>query len=460
MDCRILMQAEKHLFANTAILGRFLRNRAAERLFKSGSREASVALAGAVETGHPESDAIFQRLLLLQHGNQPVMHSALWNYWKSRRFDELLKRTRSSETLQPVLLKALEAMPENDWGNGMVFMLWSIVERDDIAEKIEALGRHAPALEMDALFGLVRGNPQRYLDLEDPDFSIFEKAWLAASGAQRQRISTTVLKSQDPRLILAYDHAVRDEHDPQLVIDALKLCGDHDALLDRLHGLPFTSALEVIAFWEESGGRPKSPSKKAVVEAAVALYRELPGLLPDSRQPRSSCPPGTMDIFSFWTERYRSDELLKQDLSSPDPFRRAGALFSGVQRGSVPRNTLQEISLNGTWPEKLALYYLFTVPDASSRQEHVCWLQPQDNITAGILTTRLPGSLEESSLLAERIHAVAVPDGQSLQLQRKLLQLLRILQGYFLRGLITVDSNDDATEKNAVETEDMADAEW
>jgi len=448
------MQAEKHLFATTPLLGGILRKRAVERLFSARSRAGAVALAGAVEEGHPEADAIFHRLLLLRHSSQPVMHSAVWNYWKASRFEELLKRLHASATLQPDLLQALEAMPENDWGNGLLFMLWSLLDRDDIADKIEASGRHAPALEMDALFGLVRGNPGRYLDLEDPDYSIFEKAWLAASGAQRQRISTTVLKSQDPRLVAAYDHAVKEGHDPQLVIEALKLCGDHDALLDRLHGLPFTSALEVIAFWEEGGGRPKSLSKKAVVEQSVALYRELAELLPESR------PPGTRDIFSFWTQRYRSDELLQQDLSSPDPFMRAGALFSAAQRGLVPRNRMQEISLNGTWPEKLALQYLFTVPDASSRQEHVCWLQPQENIVAAILTTRLPGSLEESTLLDERVHAGAGLADQSAQLQRKLLHLLRLLQGYFLRGLITVDSNDDATEKNAVETEDLTDVEW
>ena len=451
------MQAEKHLFATTPILGTILRKKAVERLFSSGSREAAVALAGAVEKAHPEADAIINRLLLLLHSSQPVMHSALWNYWKASRFEELLKRMQASATLMSDLLQALEAMPENDWGNGMAFMLWSIVDRDDIADTIDASGRHAPALEMDALFGLVRGNPGRYLDLEDPDYSIFEKTWLAASSAQRQRISTTVLKSQDPRLVAAYDHAVKEGHDPQLVIEALKLCGDHDALLDRLHGLPFTCALEVIAFWEESDGRPKTPSKKVVVEAVVPLYRELAGLLPQSRP---SGPPGTRDIFSFWTERYRTDELLQQDLASPDPFRRAGALFSGAQRGVIPRNRLQEISLNGTWPEKLALQYLFTVPDASSRQEHVCWLQPQNNIVAAILTTRLPGSLEESSSLAGGVHAGAGAADQSAQLQRKLLQLLGVLQGYFLRGLITVDSNDDATEKNAVETEELTDAVW
>lgn len=451
------MQAEKHLFATTPLLGSILRKRAVKHLFSSNSREAALKLAGAVEEGHPEADAIFRRLLLLQHSSHPVMHSALWNSWKASRFEELLKRMHASDTLQTDLFQAIVAMPEDDWGNGMAFMLWSIVERDDIAEKIEANGRHAPALEMDALFGLVRGNPGRYLDLEDPDYSIFEKAWLAASGAQRQRISTTVLKSQDPRLVAAYDHAVKEGHDPQLVIEALKLCGDHDALLDRLHGLPFTSALSVIAFWEEGGGRPKTPSKKAVVEAAVALYRELARLLPQSRP---SAPPGTRDIFSFWTERYRSDELLQQDHASPDPFRRAGALFAVVQRGLIPRNRLQEIALNGTWPEKLALQYLFTVPEAGSRQEHVSWLQPQDNIVASILTTRLPGSLEESSLLAERVYALAEAADQSAELQRKLLQLLGVLQGYFLRGLITVDSNDDAAEKNAVETEELTDAEW
>jgi len=126
----------------------------------------------------------------------------------------------------------------------------------------------------------------------------------------------------------------------------------------------------------------------------------------------------------------------------------------------IPRNRLQEIALNGTWPEKLALHYLFTVPDANSRQEHLCWLQPQENIVAAILTTRLPGSLEESTLLDERVHAGVGAAEQSAELQRKLLQLLILLQGYFLRGLITVDSNDDATEKNAVETEELMGVEW
>ena len=454
------MQAEKHLFATTPLLGALLRKRAVERLFSGNSREAALELAGAVEGGHPEADAIFRRLLLLRHADGPVMHGALWNYWKSRRFEEPLKRTHASEALRQDMLEAIEAMPETDWGNGMVFTLWSLFERDDIAEKIEARGRHAPALEMDALFGLARGTPQRYLSLEDPDFSVFEKAWLAASSAQRQRISTTVLRSQNPRLVAAYDHAVREGHDPQLVTEALKLCGDHDALLDRLYGLPFTSALEVVAFWEEGGGRPKNPSGKAVVEAAVALYRELPELLPESRPPQPSRPPGTRDIFSFWTERYGSGELLEQDLSSPDPFRRAGALFAGAQRGSVPRSRLQEIALNGTWPEKLALHYLVTVPEAGSRKEHVCWLRPQDSIVAGILATRLPGSPEESSMLMDRLHTGAGPDDRSAELQRKLLQLLGLLQGYFLRGLITVDGSDDATEKTAVEAEDMTDMEW
>ena len=108
------MQAEKHLFATTPILGTILRKKAVERLFSSGSREAAVALAGAVEKAHPEADAIINRLLLLQHSSQPVMHSALWNYWKASRFEELLKRMQASATLMSDLLQALEAMPEND----------------------------------------------------------------------------------------------------------------------------------------------------------------------------------------------------------------------------------------------------------------------------------------------------------------------------------------------------------
>ncbi|MBN1929825.1 MAG: hypothetical protein JW764_09830 [Chlorobiaceae bacterium] len=446
------MQAEKHLFSTNPLMGRFLRNRAVERLFASHDREAAVVLAGAVEKNHPEADELFLRLLNLRNDSEPVMHAALWNYWKSRRFEELLKRTQTSEALQAELLQALEAMPQSDWGSGLLFALWSQLDRDDIADMIEAQGRHAPALEMDALFGMVRGKPERYLNLEDPDYSIFEKAWLAASSVQRQRVSLTVLNSQKPRLIAAYDHAVRDEHDPQLIIEALKLCGDHDALFERLQGLPFNAALEVIAFWAESGGRPKAPAKAAIVEQAVALYREVARLLPESR---SSALPGTREIFSFWTERYQSDESIRRDLSSPDPFRRAGALYCGAQRDLIPRSQIREVSVNGTWPEKLAVQYLFNAPDASSRNEHVVWLRPQDNVVAGILSMRLPGTLEESSRLADQFRSASAED-----YQHKLLQLLTLLQSYFLRGLITVDSSDDATESNAVETEEVTDVEW
>jgi len=449
------MHAEQHLFSTTPVVGRFLRKRALERLFASGSREAGVALAEAVEKGHPEADDMFFRLLQLRHDRQPVMHTAVWNYWKSRRFAELQKRMQTSASLQADLLQALEIMPHDDWGTGLLFSLWNQLDRDDIAALIESQHRHAPALEMDALFGLVRGKPERYLDLEDPDYSIFEKAWLAASSVMRQRISLTVLNTEQSRLVRAYDHAVREEHDPQLVIEALKLCGDHDMLFDRLQGLPFNGALEVIAFWAEGDGRPKTPAKAAIVEQAVMLYRELADLLPASRM---AAPSGTRDICSFWTDRYQTNESIQEELSHPDPFRRAGALYCGVQRGLVPRDRAQEIALNGTWPEKLALQYLFTAPGAEARNEHVEWLRPQDNIVAGILSMRLPGTLEESSLLADKLKAAT---GQgSEDYRHKLLQMLALLQGYFLRGLITVDSSDDATESNAVETEDLVDVEW
>ncbi len=424
-----------------------------QRLFASKSREATVALAEAVEKGHPEADEIFRRLLNLRHEREPVMHTALWNYWKSRRFEELLKRAQEeSELLESDMLQALEAMPESDWGSGLLFALWSQLDRDDIAAIIETQSRHAPALEMDALFGLVCGKPERYLHLEDPDYSIFEKTWLAASSAQRQRISLTVLNSQQSRLIAAYDHAVRDEHDPHLVIEALKLCGDHDALFERLHGLPFNGVLEVIAFWAERGGRPNALAKAAIVEQAVQLYREVAEQLSESRPPSLS---GTREIFGFWTERYQTDESIRHDLASPDPFRRAGALYCGAQRDLIPYSQIREISVNGTWPEKLAVQYLFNAPDNSAHNEHVLWLRPQNNVVASILSMRLPGTLEESSQLADQLQ-----NASGERYQHKLLQLLTLFQSHFLRGLITVDSSDDATESNAVETEEVTDVEW
>jgi hypothetical protein len=452
------MQAEQHLFSTTPVLGRVLRNRAVERLFAAGSREAALLLAGAVEKEHPEGEEIFRRLLLLRHDTAPEMHHALWNHWKSGRFETLLKRVSPSGSWHSEFRQALVAMPASDWGNALLFMLWSLSDDDGIAEMIESdKRRHAPALEMDALFGLVRGKPERYLSLEDADFSIFEKAWLLASAVQKQRISLAVLNSRNARLVMAYDQAVREGRDPHLVIEALRLSGDHDALLDRLEGLPFSRSIEVVAFWAASGSRPVTPARRAVVERAVALYRELAAHLPVET---SSPLPGTKDLFSFWNEQYRSDDSIQRDLEHPDPFRRAGALFAGARRGMVLRGRMQALAVNGSWPEKLALHHLFSVPDVKAPGEHVLWLRPPESLAGRMLATLLPGSPDDRLLFGELLERVSAEDERSVAFQHTLFRLFTLMQGYFLRGHITVDRNDDATEANAVETEDIADVQW
>lgn len=450
--------AKKHLFASTPILGKHLRSKAIDVLFESDSKEAARALAGAIGPEHPEGATICHRLLTLRHDVTPEMHRAVWRYWKSRNFTGLVSRIQASDSLRQDLFEALEAMPHEDEVNNTMFSLWNMLDDESLGDLIAKQRRHAPSLETDALFGLARGEEQRYLDLEDPDLSIFEKLWLTASARQRNRISETVMRSRNARLIKAYEYVSLEARNPKLVLDALKAAGNHDALFDCLNGMPFSAALELLDFWARSGERPHEPSKKATLDKAVELYEELATLTPT---PHSGAPEGTWELLDFWQERFRSEEAVTEALDSPDPFTRAGALYAAIATGTVGREKLRDVAKNGSWPEKLAVQ-LHHAPKAAGekKQAHVCWLRAQTSIEARMLATVLPGSVEESRYFQEALQTGREETDLSAMQERKLLQILTLLQGCFLRGVITVDGNDDATERGALETEDAAEVQW
>lgn len=452
-----LEQAKKRLFNGTFLLGRSRRGKAVDALFAFGSAEAAVVLVDAVGREHPEADGILSRLLTIDSKAKHEMHAAVWAFWKRQRYATLLNKARSSEALRNVLYDALRVMPRDDEGNRTVFALWHRLDDKVLAEMISNQSRHAPGLEMDALFGLAQGDAERYLVLEDPDCSIFEKAYIMASDEQKRRINSTVLKNLDPRLVKAYVLAGAGGHEQELVLEALKISGDQDGLFEQVRGMTLQNMLELVAYWEHTGNLPDDSSRKKTVERAVALYRELCSL---NFKASDEVPAGTTDMIHFWEKREVSDEKLQAELGCDDPMVRAGAIYISAKRGRISQSRLRDIARTGSWLEKLAARLYLPGEFPEKEYEHVVWLRKNDRIDARIFNAVIPGTIDDSQFFLDSMRVLGESEDASDKMLFTLLAILTTFQGHFLRGIVTLDENDDATQKGAVETEDAPGIEW
>lgn len=428
-----------------------------EHLLSSHTRTGGMVLAEAVEQDHPEADTILSRLFRLRSVESAQMIAGAWNYWKQHRYAAVIRRVQNSVALRKEFLEAVAAMPLNEEGDSTVFMLWKLLDDQAIGSIIEEQQRRAPDLELDALFGLAMGDAGRYLELDDTDHLIFGKVWHSASSEQRRRIGTTVFASRNPSLIAAFDDTAGNDRNLALILETLKSSGDHDTLFNRLHGLPFTRALELLDYWEHDGGCPVEPSARETVAKALEIYRELLSMPVPAE---TGVPEGTRPLLDFWQSIRHNDGQLGEALAAADPFIRAGALYSAGQQGLIPCKQLLDVALNGTWPEKLVARFL--VPEAvpESGKEHVCWLTDRQNLEARMMAIRLPGSIDDYHYFLDQLDKSDRSATPEIMRQRALLRILTIMQRHFLRGVITVDDSDDAPEGSAVETEDALDVTW
>lgn len=447
----------KALFNNAAFLGKFRREKAMERLLAENSRIAGVFLAEAVEEGHPEADTILGRLFQLRSDKFALTIAAAWNYWKQSRFTAVVRSVLRSDRLKRELLETLTHLPCGAENDSVVFMLWKLLDEEAIGDIIEKQKRRAPDLELDALFGLVRGDARRYLELDDPEYLIFVKLWHSATASQRSRIGTTVFESRNPHLIGAYDSVVGKEQNPLLILDVLKNAGDHDTLFKRLHGMPFTRVLELLDYWAHEDGRPQERLARECIELALAVYRELLAL-PVPYE--AALPPGTRSLLAHWADRQFDEVLSGMVLAAEEPFHRAGALYVAAQQGMIPYEQLLGTARNGSWPEKLVARLLAPEIAPGREKEHVCWLTVADNPEARMMSIRMPGSMDDYHYFLDLLAEIECATDPELLRRRALLRIMTIMQRHFLRGVITVDDSDDAPEKSAVETEDALDVRW
>lgn len=439
------------------VIGSMLRRKAIARLLRNDTPDDAVKLAHAAAKGHPESGEIITRLLQLSPQRSPGMHAALWSCWKQEQYTSLKKKLRNSTELEALMLKALEQMTDSDEHSMIIFTLWHQLDNPAIAELIRRSRRHAPSLELDTLFGLAEHEPDRYLALDDPDCSILEKALLTASPAQKQRINTTILNSRSPRLVKAYDRAAGNSHNPELVIDALMSAEDHDGLFEQLRGMPFPRALDLIAWWSATGARPSDPARKATVERVTAIYQAIPDTLSGVRE---TAPPGTQDALLFWQQQNLTGKDQNSASTSPDPLQRAGALHHATYRNRAGDRELRLIAATGSWPEQLvARLHLFS-NETFRPHEHVCWLQSRNTIESRLLSTILPGTVEESQYFLDRLDELKHPSDGARKALKLMLEIITTLQGHFLAGVISVDDHDDAPHDHAIETENAEHISW
>ena len=440
-------QAKRNLSDTTFLLGRFRRAKARKELLASSEPEAMAILADAAAAGASDASTILDDLLAIRHARGDRRFSALWGYWRNKRFEPLLRALGDSKPLRKSLAAAAATLPANDVGNDMVFRLWLRLDDEALAKLIEDQGRKATSLELDALFGLARGDAGRYLQLDDPGGELFRRAFSLASPPMRQRINDTVAKAQVERLTQAYRKAL-----DQLDLESLKNVGDHDGLFEATRAMAMPELLGVIEFWAQNGGRPAESRRLKTVERAVQAFQHAGAI---SVENKTSSPKGTADALEYWEGLKPSDADLRRDLSSEDPFARAGALHLGASRGLVDPAALRKAEQAGFWIEKLVarLHAPDLIP-ASGSPEHVHWVNECAGLDARLLNARVECTPDEYENNSRLLGESGKPKNAQGKRRAALLRILTGFQGVFVASEVEIDETDDATERAAIETED------
>ncbi|MEI6517006.1 MAG: SUMF1/EgtB/PvdO family nonheme iron enzyme, partial [bacterium] len=96
-------------------------------------------------------------------------------------------------------------------------------------------------------------------------------------------------------------------------------------------------------------------------------------------------PIGLEDLFEVWASDKRSESDLRMALHAPDPFIRAGALFTMAQRGKIDNALLHDKSSSEDWPERLVA--AITGAGMNLLNDHVHWVA----ICAWLAVNRLEG---------------------------------------------------------------------
>jgi len=442
-------QARGALRDQTFLLGWWRRRQARQALLASPEPQALLALAEAAAEGVPEADRILAALLVLRPEAGAGRFEALWRYWRERRFEPLLQAVGDSKPLRAALAGAAECLPADDGGNATVFDLWYRLDCPELARVIASQCRQAPSLELDALFGLVQGDAQRYLALQDPEGDTFQGAFLLATPAMRQRLNQTVTTAQVERLTLAYRRAMFAQG--QVDVAQLMRVGDADGVFEATRTLRLDELLGVLDHWARDGRRPADPARRQAVDKALQGFARV-GALKVEEGPAP--PDGLVDLLAHEAGLERSEADLRRDLASEDPLARAAALYVGASRGLVGRDALEKAGRQGTWAEKLvARAHAPELIPTDGPAEHVWWLKECAGVDAALLGAKVHCTPPEYEANVRNLEQLGADPHPLARRRAGLLQALTPIQAVFVGGKIEVGETDDATETGAIEME-------
>lgn len=467
-------EAKDRLYDTTFLIGGLRRRAAIKALAEAPDSSGVIALAQALQEGHPEDGRIRSVLRQLSPLRDGKKIAALWAEWAQApspglarilaalgwppggtldaRFVRAVLAAATSaaapEVLQAVAVLA-RALPVKDESlNDGIYAAWIRCQSAELEQLIDEQTRQASSPALEALHALVTGRLERYAELKDADGMLLVHAFSMAPEPFRARIARTVGASSDRGLLANYRRAMSSvTADAARNVENLKLVGDEDGLFEVTRSLRLLEVLDLCERWSASAGRPAGTQQRAAVERSLAAYRTLGTFKVEDSAP---LPDGLVDIFEWWRNEKPSDAQLRSDLDAPDPFQKARGLYLGREGALVDDARLRAAASSDHWPERLVARLLEPDLFSEAGQDHVFWV----NACAGdasLLHSPIAGMPEDYARHTALLGQARGPIGSRT---RAFLEILCAFQDVFVASGIVIDESTEAADRGAVEIED------
>ena len=467
-------EAKDRLYDTTFLFGALRRRAAIKALAEVPDSSGVIALAQALQEGHPQDGRIRSVLRQLSPLRDEKKIAALWAEWaqapgprlasilsalgwplggslEARFVRAVLAAATSAaapEVLQAVAVLA-RALPVKDESlNDGIYAAWIRSQSAELEKLIDEQARQASSPALEALHALVTGRLERYAELKDADGMLLVHAFGMAPEPFRARIARTVGANPDRRLLENYRRALSSvTTDAARNVENLKLVGDEDGLFEVTRSLRLLDVLDLCERWSASAGRPTGTQQRVAVERALAAHRTLSTFKVEDSPP---LPDGLVDVFEWWRNVKPSDAQLRSDLDAPDPFQKARGLYLGRECGLVDDARLRAAAASDHWPERLVARLLEPDLFSEAEHDHVFWV----NACAGdasLLHSPIEGTPEDYARHTALLGEARGPIGSRT---RAFLKILCAFQGVFVASGIVVDESTEATDRGAVEIED------
>ncbi len=467
-------EVRSRLYDTTLLVGVFRRRAAIKALVQMPDPSGVVALARALHEGHPERGRIRSvlRKLLPLRDNSKI--AALWAQWAQAPDPELAKilsalgcpsgRTQDARFVRAVLAAATSAAaPEilqavavfarslpvmDEASNDGIYAAWIRSQSTELEQLIHEQSRQASSPVLEALHALVTGRLERYLELNDSDGMLLVHAFHMAPEPFRESIARAIGASPDRGLLENYRRALSSgTADAASNVENLKLVGDEDGLFEVTRSLCLLDVIDLCERWSSSAGRPGGTQQRAAVEHALAAHRTLGTFKVERTEP---LPEGLVDVFEWWRHENSSEEQLRADLDSPDPFRNARGLYLAREGGLVDDARLHEAARSEHWPQRLVARLLEPELFPQTQQDHVFWVGACAG-DASLLLSPIDGMPEDYARHIGLLSQARSPIGSRT---RAFLEILCAFQGVFVASAIVIDEGTETVDRDAVEIED------